>query len=297
MKAEIDKRENVRVVTKNELITAAGISDLSLNARKMLYLALAQCRKDDSEFYEYEISPGDLAEIWNVKRQWVYQQADDITDELMKLIIKVDSKNARRFKKRHVFFSCDYDDKSKLTFRIHKEMSDLLLGIDKDFSKPLLWDFMRMRSPYSMAIWHLMQREMRSMKPMTTHPIEFDLTLDELRQVTGTQNKLKQVGQFKDRVLDKAIKEIKENCLVNIQYQNIKDGRNITGFRFVAENYFGTVHPEEMTLRERQRLRKAQLIHKQSIGTITPDELTELEYIKSDLYQITLEDVVSDYRF
>lgn len=297
MKKEIDKRQSIRIVTTNSFITADGIADLSLNARKMLYLALAQCRKDDTEFYEYEISAGDLAEIWGISRQSVYIQADAITDELMRLIIRVGSKNERRFKKRHVFFTCDYDDKSKLTFRIHKEMSDLLLGIDKDFSKPLLWDFMRMRSPYSMAIWHLMQKEMHSMYPTTDHPIEFDLSLDELREATNTQNKFERLSQFKVRVLDKAIREIKENCLVNIEYTDLKDSRTVVGFRFVAENYFGTVHPEEMTLRERQRLRKAQLIHKQSIGTITPDELTELEYIKSDLYQITLEDVVSDYRF
>lgn len=295
MKKEIDKRENIRVVTSNEFILAEGLSDLSLNARKMLYLALSQCKKGDPEFYEYEITPTELAEIWGISRQRVYQQADEITDELMRLVIKVCEKTGKRFKKRHVFFTCDYDDDSKLTFMLHKDMTDMLLGVDKNFSKPLLWDFMRMRSPYSMAIWHLMQREMRSFKPMMSRPIEFDLTLDELRQVTRTQGKFERLSQFKERVLDKAIREIRENCLVNISYAYIKRGRTVTGFRFTAENYFGTIKPEELTLRERQRMRKAQLIHKKAMGVLSPDEILELEYLQSDLYQMTIEDVLNNY--
>lgn len=295
MKKEVDKRESLRVVTANEFILAEGIADLSLNARKMLYLALAQCRKSDPEFYEYSISPVELADIWGISRQWVYQQADAITDELMRLVIKVCEKTGKRFKKRHVFFTCDYDDDSRLTFKLHKEMTDLLLGVDKDFSKPLLWDFMRMRSPYSMAVWHLMQKEMNSAKPMMTRPIEFDLTLDELRQATNTQDKFERLSQFKERVLDKAIREIRENCLVNIHYSYIKKGRAVTGFRFVAESYFGTVRPEDMTLRERQRMRKAQLIHKKAMGLLTEDDALELEYLQAGLYQMTIEDMLNNY--
>lgn len=295
MKREVDKRESIRVVTANEFILAEGLAELSLNARKMLYLALAQCKKDDPEFYEYEISPTELAEIWGISRQRVYQQADEITDELMRLVIKVCEKTGKRFKKRHVFFTCDYDDDSKLSFMLHKDMTDMLLGVDKNFSKPLLWDFMRMRSPYSMAIWHLMQREMQSFKPMMARPVEFDLTLDELRQVTRTQDKFERLSQFKERVLDKAIREIRENCLVNINYTYIKKGRTVTGFRFVAESYFGTKKLEEMTLRERQQMRKAQLIHKKAMGVLSPDEILELEYLQSGLYQMTIEDFLNNY--
>lgn len=295
MAKEVDKRESIRVVTANDFILADGLAELSLDARKVLYLALAQCKKDDVEFYEYSITPTELADIWNISRQSVYIQADKISDELMRLVINVCAKSGKQFKKRHVFFACDYSDSGLLTFRLHKDMTDMLLGVDKNFTKPLLWDFMRMRSPYSMAVWHLMQREMHSFKPMMSRPIEFDLSLEELRQVTRTQDKLKQVGQFKVRILDKAIREIKENCLVNIKYTNIKRGKAIVGFRFTAESYFGTIKPEEMTLRERQRMRKAQLIHKRAMGILTPDEVLELEYLESNLYQINIEDVTNNY--
>lgn len=37
-------------------------------------------------------------------------------------------------------------------------------------------------------------------KPGITNIIEFDLTIEELRKVTGTQDKLKQIGEFKKDV-------------------------------------------------------------------------------------------------
>ena len=290
---KIDKRDSLRVVTANDLVNAADLSDLSLNARKLLYVAVAQCRKNDSEFYEYEATPTELAEMWGVSRQDIYQTADSTTTELMKIVITI--RTGTGFKKRHLFEKCDYEEDKMLRFQLHKDMSDLLLGLKKDFSKPLLWDFMRMRSPYSMTVWHLMQREMKSFRPMMASPIQFDLTLDELRKATGCEDKLKQVGEFKARVLDKAIKEIRKNCLVRIRYDNIRKGRTITGFRFTAESYWGTVNEADLSLRTRQHLRKHALMEKRRAGTITAEEIEELLDLTEELEQMNLEDLENKY--
>ena len=292
---KIDKRESLRVVTSNEFISAKALCGLSLNARKLLYIAISQCQKDDTEFYEYATTPQELAEIWGIDRSNVYRAADAITDELMKLFLRWGSDTEKRFKKRHVFETCDYDDTSKVVFKLHPDMTDLLLGLKRDFSKPLVWDFMKMRSPYSMAIWHLMQREMKSFKPMTTKPISFDLTLEELRMATGTESKLKGLSEFKRFVLDKALKEIREKCFVSITYENIKQGKVVTGFWFTAESVFGTFDTDNMPYRMQKHLRKAQLINKKFEGNITELEEQELKGLEADLSQITLEDVAGGY--
>lgn len=48
---KIDKRENLKTVTSNNFITAKGLEKLSLKARKMLYIAISQCRKGDKDFF------------------------------------------------------------------------------------------------------------------------------------------------------------------------------------------------------------------------------------------------------
>lgn len=289
MNREIDNRNDIQVVTKNDFIVADGLSKLSLNARKLLYLAIAQCRKSDKEFFEYSTTPSDLAEMWGVSRQRVYQKADEITDELMRMFIKI-KPEGKKFKKYNLFKTCEYDDDNLITFEISSDMAKLFLKINGDFTHPPLSSFMRMRSKYSMAIWHLMQREMESKLPSISAPKEFDLTLEELRKVTDTQEKFRQIVQFKTRVLDQAIKEIKENLLADITYTDLKQGKKIIGFRFTAASVFGTIKSEELTLRERQIVRKAQLINKKADGTITTEELIELQKLQEILYQMTIQD-------
>lgn len=253
-KREIDTRENVRVVTSNDFITACGLDGISLKARKLLYIAVAQCRKRDTEFYEQEMTAIEFADMMGISPSHVYEEADMITDELMHGFLKISSGNNKKaFKKFSIFNVCEYTENSTLKFKLNKDMTDFLLGITADFSQPLLNDFLKMNSPYSMAIWHLMQREMKSKKAYGINVIEFDLSLDELRQVTGTQDKLKQLVHFKERVLDKAIREIKDNCGEIITYEHIKSGRTVTGFHFkaVSQNY---IEPSKLSQKALEKL-------------------------------------------
>lgn len=284
MAKKIDTRDSLRVVTSNNFIVARDLSDLSLNARKLLYLAAAQCRQNDSHFYIFETTLRELAALWGIDGSNLYQEIDKISTELMKIVITVqDSED--RFQKRHLFEQCDYRSKV-LRFKLHREMTELLLDVKKDFTKPLLMDFMRMRSPYSMAVWHLMQREMRSFKPLSTAPMVFELTIEEIRKATGTENKLKQIVELKNRVLDKALKEIKDQCLVSITYRNIKKGRTIVAFEFTAVPVYGLQDIENMSIKERQMLRKADLIGRKGRGEkLTAEEEEELEYLKELLSQ------------
>ncbi len=287
----IDKRDKLRVVTSNGLIIAEDLANLSLNARKLLYVAIAQCQKGDTEFYTYGVAPKELAEMWGISRQQIYKTIDETTTELMKILIKTEDSD-RNWRKRHLFELCDYTHEKRIEMKINRDMTDILLGLNSDFSKPLMWDFMKMRSPYSMCIWHLMQRESEMCIRDRSKSMIFEISLEELRKVTGTKNKLHKLSQFKERVLDKALREIKENCLVNISYSYIKSGRTVTGFQFTAENYWGTVNIDDMPLRTRQRARKAQLIRKKSDGTITQAETKELEQLINETAQMSIEDFI-----
>ena len=230
---ELNTKESVKVVTSNSFITACGLEDLSLKGRKLLYLAISQCKKTDTEFYEYNISVKSFAEMMDIDASNIYIEMDKTTDELMRTFIKYrDDKSIHKYS---LFSLCQYND-ATIRFKLNPDMTEFLLELKGNFSQPLLAEFVKMRSPYSMAIWHLMQREMKSQKPYADHVIEFDLSLDELREVTGTDKKLEKISNFKNRVLDKALREIDENCNVVIEYDNVKMGRKVIGFHFVAKS-------------------------------------------------------------
>ena len=46
MKRELNTKESVRTVTSNQFITACGLEGISLKARKLLYIAISQSKKN-----------------------------------------------------------------------------------------------------------------------------------------------------------------------------------------------------------------------------------------------------------
>ena len=62
-KKNTDTRKTVRTVTSNDFITAMGIEEMTLKARKLLYIAISQCKKNDQEFFEYQINAKDFAKL------------------------------------------------------------------------------------------------------------------------------------------------------------------------------------------------------------------------------------------
>ena len=77
---KISANESVRVVTKNSFIQGRGMEKASLKATKLLYIAIAQCRQSDTEFYEYGLSVPEFASLMQIEPSNVYQEAEAITD-------------------------------------------------------------------------------------------------------------------------------------------------------------------------------------------------------------------------
>lgn len=279
---KIDTRKSIRVITLNNFVTAAGLENISLKARKLLYVAIAQCRMNDEDFYEYSISVREFSELMGIDASNVYKEADALTDELMHGFIKYIPEDKKNFKKFQLFAVCEYTEKEGIKFQLSRDMTPILLKLKENYLQPYLDDFIRMRSNYSIEIWHLMQREMRSKKPGVSNVIEFDLELKEMRQVTGTWNKLKQLSQFKERVLDKAIREISDNCGVIITYSNIKAGRTVTGFHFHAVS---PIHVDETQVSQRTRDKVAffQLKQEAKIRNLTLEEKKEYDRLAAVL--------------
>lgn len=270
---QINIKESVKTVTSNTFITARGLEELSLNGRKLLYIAISQCKLNDEQFYSYEITVSELSKIIGVTTQAVYKEADKVTDELMRSVLRVAEPNSKYFIKYSLFSKCEYRN-GLLTIKLNPDMTDFLLQLKGDFSKPLLNDFMKMKSNYSMAIWHLMQREMCSQKPSIVEQIEFDLSLEELREVTGTQNKLKQLGQFKEKCFDKALREIFDNCGVKITYDNIKRGRTVIGFHCKAVSILH-INEDQITQRTKDKVLLFKLKQTAQTRTLTKKEQAE----------------------
>ena len=284
----MDLRDEIRVVTSNNFLKASGLENISVKAVKLLYLALAQCKLNDKDFFTYTIKAKDFAEFMGIDPSNIYQEADKITDELMQGFIKYVPINKKTFVKHQLFSICKYTESAEITFRMSEEMTPIVLGLKKDFTQPLLKDFARMRSGYSVSIWHIMQREMQSKKPGILDEIEFELSLEELRKITGTekQKTYDKISNFKNKILDKAIREIRDNCAVDITYTNIKSGRYIVGFHFIAKSLY---HIDRTSIRA-ETLAKAEAFEQKKIREMTAKEKEEYDRLTAHAEQLSLDD-------
>ena len=217
----------------------------------------------------------------------VYHEADNITNQLMSCIILCKGKDEKSFRKYSIFSMCEYEKNGMLYFKLNSDMTSFLLHINKNFSKPLLSDFLKMNSPYSMALWHLMQREMKSKKPKSTDIITFDLSLQEIREVTGIENKFTKVSDVKRYVIDKAIREIYDNCAVKITYDNIKKGRNIIGFRFNAVNILHT-DKDNIAQKTKDKITIFTLRQESMKRALTHEEKMMLEGLNNGTYEMDI---------
>jgi plasmid replication initiation protein len=98
---------------------------------------------------------------------------------------------------------------------------------------------------------------------------------------------LKQIGEFKKRCFDKALREIDENCGVKITYKNIKKGRVIVGFHCFAVS---TYHIDENKIPQltKEKVRRRKLELEQCYRKLTSDEQEEYEQLITNVDQIEL---------
>lgn len=285
---ELNTRENIKIVTSNEFIMALGLENLSLKARKLLYIVIAQCKKNDKNFFMYEVSVKKLSEMLGITRQAIYAESYRITYELLHAILRVKTKGEKSYEQYTLFSKCSYQEREGIfKVKLNPDMTEFLLELNKEFTQPFLNDFLKMRSIYTMEIWHLMQREMNSKKPGLTNEIVFNLGLDELRSVTGTQNKLNQLCEFKSNCLDKAIQEIKEQCGVVVTYKNIKEGKKVTGFTFTAVSTFH-VDEKEIDSGVKTRTRMGVLKMQNKVRKLSKEEQEEYDKLVENSEQLCL---------
>lgn len=90
----------------------------------------------------------------------------------------------------------------------------------------------------------------------TKKPWRIELSLDEIRKATDTEDKFIKNNDLRKRVIDIAVREINENAQFSIpQYGYIKDGRTVTGFYFVVQYNHYHILPSEKEEKLLQMLR------------------------------------------
>lgn len=225
---------NNYVVMSNNLIKSK--SNLSLNELKLLRLTIMQVMADDTEFMTYTMPIVELGKILGLNDiAHLYREIDTMTNHLMQEIIYIKDENKKnKYKKIQWCSECDYDD-GVITIRLHDKLKPYLLSLKGYYTQYVLEDILMLKSKYTIRIYELIREKMR--KKVYADRVEVvELSINDIRIATNTETKYSQMGHFKKKVIEPAIKEMNDKLGYNIVCDDIKQSRKIVGFRFIIES-------------------------------------------------------------
>ncbi len=179
--------------------------------------------KNDEDLKEYFINLTEFAKILNISPQFLYQDADMITERLMGRILHI--QEGTKLIKLH-WVSLAIHEGANLTVSFHPKLKPYLLQLKGAFTKCNLATLNKFRSIYSIRIYQLLYQH----KNIGSRVFE----VDQLKEIIGlNKDQYSSFEDFKRRIINTAKMELDEKAEISFILEKIKTGRKITHLKFV----------------------------------------------------------------
>lgn len=223
------KVEN-QVVKTNRLIEAIQV--LNLAEIRLIQLAIVEARESGLGLEKdtpLRIHGSRYAEIFNVNRGTAYEALKDAEAKLFDRRFSIIDDDGEVIKSRWVqdvkYLPRENAIEISLS-RIVVRETTRLDGLKQFFTSYTLEQTAQLKSAYSVRLYEMLAQWVTAKKT----PV---LDIEKFRQQLGIGvNEYTRMHQFKERVLENALAEINEKTDLTIKYEQVKSGRNITGFSF-----------------------------------------------------------------
>lgn len=224
------------LVKKSNSLNEAHYS-LTVAEYRILHMAfstLAECDVNPEFFrnVRFTIRARDYMELYGVDRATAYQALREASERLFNRYFTYDElvdKNLmlyERIKSRWVTKIGYQDSQAYITFFLSDDVLSMVGNLKEQYTYLNLYKLANLTSIYAIRVYEmLMQWRKTKVVPV--------IELDELRVRLGiADNEYPRMYDFKKYVLDMAINQINEFTDIIASYEQIKDGRKITGFKF-----------------------------------------------------------------
>lgn len=224
------------VVKSNQLIEARY--EFSIWETRVFAKMVTMINKNDKKFQSYKIEINDLMKFFHTKSNNDYDRIREVPESLMKKIIRIpyvtESGEERLFLTPLITNattpvnqgSDDASDKNsyvELTF--HPDLKPYLLELKGRFLKYDISNVLRISSPYSVRIYELL-KQYEGIGHRT-------ISIQELKEILGIQNKYNRYTHFKTGIILKAQKNLKKNTDIVFEFEEIKEGKSVQSLKFL----------------------------------------------------------------
>lgn len=216
------------VVKDNTLINASY--SLELTEQRIILLAILKARENKTPHnQELIVTAQSYITAFNVHRNTAYKTLKTACDNLFTRQFTYQRYNSNgnieQVKTRWVQSVIYAENESYIKIKFTDEILPLVTMLEKHFTSYELQQVSSLKSVHSIRLYELL------IQYRTVGKIE--ISLDDLRLKLGiNESEYPRMDNFKNRVLDVGIQQINEHSDITVKYDQVKTGRQITGFIF-----------------------------------------------------------------
>lgn len=246
MEAKVVKEAQLQVRQHNVITSARH--ELSAVQLDIYFMLLSRLKPGDNS--KYEISVREIEELTG--RQWNYQQLRDATSGLIGKVFEIEEEDG--LLQVALMSSAKYiKGQGRIQLTVAEELKPYLVDLKNNFTSFQLFCVLSMTSKY--AKWLYVQFSRWKDLGYLSYELEQLKFRLNLKDPKGKQpEQYKQWGQFKDNVLEPAIRQINESSDLRVSYETEKRGKSIYKLNFHIKHVpqFQTVIPFELTEGDRE---------------------------------------------
>lgn len=219
-----------------------GKQNLKLNSAKLIRSAIMQVVREDAELKPYKISINDLSQMFGIKSNNLYTYIDDITDDIFHnpLYVRQVDDNGKTigFMKMSWVSTCEYVEGLGLAIKLNDDLKPLLLNLKENYTQYTLDTILMMKSTYSIRLYELLMEGIKAKGGIVPpNGCDVKLSIQQIKECCGCEDKYKQYGHFKDKVIKPSIEEIQAVTTLKVTYTEVKYSRSVEELIFHLQRF------------------------------------------------------------
>jgi plasmid replication initiation protein len=220
---EIEAKNDNRLVTKSNVLIEANYK-LGATEQKIILCLASNIQPTDSDFKSYTLPIKEFNKLLGLKGTPKYSELRATTKEMMQKVfeIRIDKKVIQVAWLSYVAYN---ESQGTIEIRFDPFLRPYLLELKKNFTSYKLENVVKLKSSYAIRIYELL-KQYEKLK-------ERVFLLKDLRKMLGADDVYPAYGNFKQRVLVPAQKELKKKTDISFEIEEVKEGRRVEKVKFI----------------------------------------------------------------
>jgi hypothetical protein len=218
----IDVNQNKFVTKSNKLIEANY--KLGVVEQKVILCLASNIQPTDSDFKTYTLPIKEFTNLLGLKGKPKYTELRKITKDLMQKVFEIRI-NKKVIQVAWLSYVAYNESEGTIDIRFDPFLRPYLLELKREFTSYKLENVVQLKSSYAIRIYELLKQYEKLQ--------ERTFFLHELRALLGVKDIYPAYGNFKQRVLLPAQKELRKKTDISFELEEIKNGHRVEKINFI----------------------------------------------------------------